>query len=205
MNPDRILPIEFFARPVLRLAPDLLGRHLVRMRDGRRMTLRITEVEAYGARHHGEIDRACHAWRGPTPRTELMFGPPGRAYIYLIYGMHHCLNFVCAREGLAQAVLIRAGEPVESEDLMAALRRGRVRNQWSTGPGRLAAALDLSRLQNGLILAPPKLWLEAGSPVVRRRQSRGARIGVDYAGEAASWPWRYWESGSEFLSRREGL
>jgi DNA-3-methyladenine glycosylase len=197
VNPERILPIEFFARPVLQLAPDLLGRHLVRMLDGRRMVLRITEVEAYGARHHGKIDRACHAWRGPTPRTEIMFGPPGRAYIYLIYGMHHCLNFVCAREGLAQAVLIRAGEPLEGEDLIAEHRGGQLKENWTSGPGRLAAALALTREENGMIIAPPTLWLEAGYPVARRSISRGKRIGIDYAGDSAAWPWRYWIAASQ--------
>ncbi len=189
---------------MLQVAPDLLGRRLLRIVDGRRLALRIVEVEAYGARHRGQVDRACHAWRGPTPRTELMFGPPGRAYIYLIYGMHHCLNFVCAREGLAQAVLIRAGEPCEGEDVMAELRAGRPRKEWTSGPGRLAAALALSRVQNGIPLAPPELWLEEGKPLPRRRIARSPRIGVDYAGEAARWPWRFVDPRSEFLSHGTG-
>ncbi len=189
---------------MLQLAPDLLGRSLVRSIGGRRLALRIVEVEAYGARHQGRIDRACHARRGETLRTEVMFGPPGHAYIYLIYGMHHCLNFVCAREGQAQAVLIRAGEPLEGEDLMAELRSGRPRREWSSGPGRLAAALSLTRMQNGILLAPPELWVEEGSPTPRNHIARGPRIGVDYAGEAARWPWRFVDSGSEFLSRSCG-
>lgn len=189
----RILPTEFFARPALQLAPDLLGRTLVRVLDGRRLALRITEVEAYGARHRGRIDRACHASRGLTPRTEIMFGPPGRAYIYLIYGMHHCLNFVCAREGLAQAVLVRAGLPLEGVDRIGELRAGRPRSEWASGPGRLCAALALTREENGLPLRPPELWLEAGSPTPRARRRRGPRIGVDYAGEAAAWLWRWWD------------
>lgn len=196
----RVLPPVFFARPVLQLAPDLLGRTLVRVLDGQRLALRIVEVEAYGARHIGRPDQACHAWRGPTPRTEIMFGPPGRAYIYLIYGMHHCLNFVCAREGLAQAVLIRAGEPREGESFMEKFRSGRPRHKWTSGPGRLCTALALTRGENGLLLAPPELWLEAGSPLSKNRRGRSPRIGVESAGESARWPWRFYERNSEYLS-----
>ena len=106
MSSRKRLPVEFFARPVLDVAPDLLGRMIVRRIAGKRLSGRIVEVEAYG----GEEDPASHARRGPTPRNRSMFGPPGRCYVYLIYGMHCCLNLVCEDEGRAAAVLIRALE-----------------------------------------------------------------------------------------------
>jgi len=184
------------------VARDLLGRVLVRRREDRRLSGRIVEVEAYGATRRGRPDLACHALRGPTARNASMFGPPGRAYVYLIYGMHHCLNLVCGPEGRAEAVLLRALEPLEGEEVMAALRPGRPRREWAAGPGRLSAALDLDRGWDGAPLAPPGLWLEAGRPLPAARRAASPRIGVSYAGPAAAWPWRFHEKGNPHLSRR---
>ena len=188
---------DFLARPVLRVARDLLGRRLVRVLNGERLALRIVETEAYA----GADDPASHARGGPTARNRVMFGPPGHSYVYLVYGLHHCLNLVCEREGRAAAVLLRAGEPEEGLERMAALRAGRPRRDWARGPGRLCAALGLDLRHDGLALPHAELWLEPGRPPGRGRVEAGPRVGVDYAGEAAGWPWRFKEKASPWTSR----
>ena len=193
----RVLGPAFFARPVLTVARDLLGRHLVRDLDGERLVLRIVETEAYA----GPTDAASHARGGPTPRNRAMFGPPGVSYVYLIYGLHHCLNLVCGPTGEAAAVLLRAGEPLAGHARMAALRRGRPRRDWARGPGRLCAALALDRRHDGLPLPHVELWLEAGRPLPAAAALRRPRVGVDYAGAAARWPWRFLEKDCPWVSR----
>ncbi|MDQ6771723.1 MAG: DNA-3-methyladenine glycosylase [Candidatus Dormibacteraeota bacterium] len=166
---------EFFARDTLEVARDLLGCRLVRELDGRRLGGRLVEVEAY----LGPDDRAAHSWRGLTPRTATMYGPPGRAYVYLVYGLHHCLNFVTRPEGAPQAILVRALAPDPGT--------GRC-----SGPGLVCRALEIDRGLDGVPLRPPGLWVEAaerGKPAGRVFQTR--RIGVDYAGEWADRPWRF--------------
>ncbi len=131
---DSVLPLDFYQRPVEEVARDLLGRHLERRLGGARLVLRIVEVEAY----LGVGDRASHAWRGrPTARTRTLFGPAGRAYVYFVYGMHHCLNAVTGEAGIGAAVLIRAGEPIAGRGRMLALRglAGAARS-WQPGPRR---------------------------------------------------------------------
>lgn len=176
MTLDRILdsPLEvaFYDRDTTVVARDLLGRILV---HGERRG-RIVETEAYV----GEHDLACHASKGRTARTAVMFGPPGRAYVYLIYGMHHCFNVVTEAEGHASAVLIRGLAPLEGETLVG------------NGPGRLCRALGIDRSLDGHDLTEPPLTLLPGTPVPARRIARGARIGVDYAGEWAKAPLRFW-------------
>ena len=189
---------DFYARDTLTVARELLGKHLVRVVDGIPLTLRITETEAY----IGRMDKACHAYGGKrTQRTETLFAPPGTVYIYLIYGMYHCLNFVTEAEGEPAAVLLRAGEPVTQEDRDAlALRRfgclaegmsAYQRKNFLNGPGKLCKALDLTKAQNGLSLLGDTLFvLEAGEtpgPI-----HVGKRIGIDYAQEAADFPWRFY-------------
>ncbi len=192
-----VLDRDFFARPVLTVAADLLGRHLLRDSGGGRVGGRIVEVEAYA----GESDPASHAFRGLTPRTRVMFGPPGHAYVYLVYGMHHCLNLVCEKDGQAAAVLIRALEPIEGQKAMAALRPGIARRDWARGPGRLCSALAISRELDGLALPSPALWLEEGVALPAEERAEVPRIGVGYAGKAALWPWRLYERDSLFVSR----
>lgn len=196
MSGRRLGP-AFFARPVEQVARDLLGRHLLRVVDGERLVLRLVETEAYA----GETDAASHARGGPTARNRAMFGPPGVTYVYLIYGLHHCLNLVCGPAGEAAAVLLRAGEPLAGLERMAALRAGQPRRDWARGPGRLCAALALDRRHDGLVLPHPELWLEAGTPLPDAAVARGPRVGVDYAGAAARWPWRFLEKGSPWVSR----
>ena len=188
----------FFTRPTLTLARELLGRRLVRLVDGQRLSGIIVETEAY----IGETDTACHASKGRTPRTAVMFGPPGYAYVYLIYGMYHMLNIVTEAEGFPAAVLIRAIEPVEGLEQMQA-RRGRQRGaNLTNGPGKLCKALAIDRGLNGSPLAlEAGLWLEEGTPVSQANVATGPRVGIDYAApEDRAAPWRFWVHGNRFVS-----
>lgn len=193
------LPRSFFDRPVLEVAPDLLGRHLVRTGDGSRIVLRITEVEAYA----GEADPGSHAFRGRTRRNASMFGPPGHAYVYFIYGMWFSLNLVCGPEGHAGGVLLRAGEVLTGEE-HARRRRPKARNdaELAKGPARLATALDVDKALNGIDLCSPDdkapLGVLAGDPVPGDRVRSGPRTGVGGAG--ALHPWRYWTDGDPTVS-----
>ena len=184
------------------VAQGLLGAWLVRDDGTGRRIGRIVETEAYA----GPSDRASHARAGITPRTAVMFGPPGRAYVYLVYGMHHCLNVVCGPEGEAAAVLIRALEPVAGLARMRA-RRGRTAGppvRTAAGPARACEALDIDRTLTGLdLLSDPRLWLAADprADVAPPAIVAGPRIGVDYAGpDWAARPWRFGVAGSPALS-----
>ena len=166
-----LLPESFAAADPAATARALLGQHLVR--DG--VVLRITETEAYGA----DDDTASHAHRGRTPRNAPMFGPPGRAYVYLCYGIHHLLNVTCGPDGRAGAVLIRACEPVEGLDLVRERRGGKDGPVLLTGPGKVGAALDLDTGWSGHPLwQPGGLELRTG-PVVTEAVV-GPRIGIGY-------------------------
>jgi DNA-3-methyladenine glycosylase len=191
LAPDRPrpLPRAFFSRPTEVVARDLLGKIIVRDR-GRDAPARarIVEVEAY----LGERDAASHARRGPTPRAAIMFGPPGRLYVYLVYGMHHCMNFVTDRYGAAGAVLIRAAEPLGDGDGDA---------RALSGPGRLCRGLGITRAHNGLDLTAPASALcvvdDGGPPP---RAGRSARIGVEYAGAWARRRLRFFVPGHPSVS-----
>ncbi len=195
-----ILTRAFYSRDTLTVARDLLGRDIVRAReDGKRLVCRITETEAY----IGRIDKACHAYGGKrTPRTETLFAPPGTAYIYLIYGMYHCLNFVTEGEGEPAAVLIRGAVPVANGDIIAENRfackekdmTAYQRKNFLNGPGKLCRGLDLTRAQNGLDLTGPAggLYLLPGAPPDPAAVRTGKRIGIDYAEEAVDFPWRFY-------------
>jgi DNA-3-methyladenine glycosylase len=181
------LPESFYARPALTVARELLGAHLVLEEGRQRRVGRIVETEAY----IGEHDLACHAAKGLTPRTEVLFGPPGRAYVYLIYGMHHCFNVVTEAPGVAAAVLVRAVEPVEG--LPPGVR--------TDGPGRLCRAFGITLIHNRFDLKSSPLYLRAGEAVPEARVARGPRIGVDYAGAWADEPFRLWVMDSAHVSR----
>ena len=181
----------------------LLGTLIVRDDEGGCRVGRIVETEAYA----GPEDRASHARAGRTPRTNVMFGPAGRAYVYLVYGMHHCLNVVCATEGQAAAVLIRAVEPLAG---LAAMRerRGAVSvpdSRIAADPARTCQALDIDRGHDGLdLLSDERLWLatDGSEPLPAECVMIGPRIGVEYAGpEWAARPWRFGVAGSPALSR----
>jgi len=182
------LPESFFARPALTVARELLGTHLVLEAGRERRVGRIVETEAY----IGEHDLACHAAKGLTPRTEVMFGPPGRAYVYLIYGMHHCFNIVTEATGVAAAVLVRAVEPVE----------GLAPEVRTDGPGRLCRAFGITLAHNRLDLKVSPLYVVGGERVPEARVARGPRIGVEYAGAWADEPFRLWVKDSRHVSKR---
>jgi DNA-3-methyladenine glycosylase len=182
----RSLGPEFFARDTLEVARDVLGKLLVREVDGEVRWGRLVEVEAYC----GPDDRAAHSWRGLTPRTRVMFGPPGRAYVYFIYGMHHCLNLVTREEGAPQAVLIRALEPGPGV--------GRC-----SGPALVCRSLAVDRGLNGVPLEPPALYLlDDGFRPEPARLFQTPRIGVDYAGEWSRLPWRFCVDSPHLSTRR---
>jgi DNA-3-methyladenine glycosylase len=185
------LPRAFYARPTVEVAHALLGKLLVRRPPSKAGVLRvarIVEVEAY----LGVRDAASHARRGPTPRAAIMFGPPGFLYVYLIYGIHNCMNVITETDGVAGAVLLRAAAPVAGvPDLKRPL----------TGPGKLCAGLDITRLENGLDLtAVGNFYLaDDGAPPPRRAAS--ARIGVDYAGAWAARKLRFYVRGDPYVSK----
>ena len=194
---------EFFARDTLTIARGLLGAQLVRIRDGQRLSGVIVECEAY----IGQDDSACHASRGRTPRNEVMFGPPGHAYVYFTYGMHWMLNVVTEAEGFPAAVLVRAVEPMEGIETMRALRqaKGRTRTdqELTNGPARLTQAMAIDKTLNGAdLVAGDTLWLEPNISFPNGVVECGPRIGVQYAAEKDRLaPWRFWVSDSRCVSR----
>jgi DNA-3-methyladenine glycosylase len=189
----------FFARDTLTVARELLGQRLVRMLDGQRLCGRIVEVEAY----IGEEDRASHARCGVTRRNAPMYGPPGHAYIYLVYGMHHCLNVVTEREGYPAAVLIRALEPLEGVEQMRTRRGGRPDVQLTSGPARLCQALEIDRRFDGADLCVPdaRLFLEEDAVVPDEAVATGPRVGVRGDDVALTVPWRFYVRDSRYVSR----
>jgi len=185
MTARKRLPREFYRRPTLEVARDLLGRRLCR-RLSDRSVLRgtIVEVEAYD----GPRDRASHAFRGRTARNEPMFSAGGIAYVYLVYGMHHCLNVVTGDEGYPAAVLLRAATAP-------------VGGRSASGPGRLCRAFGIDRSLDRASFLGPDLWLEAGEPAADREVGRTARVGVHYAGAWAGRRYRLLITGHPALSR----
>jgi DNA-3-methyladenine glycosylase len=190
---------DFFARNTLTVARELLGQRLVRVLDRERLSGRIVEVEAYV----GEDDQASHARPGRTKRNTPMYGPPGQAYVYLIYGMHHCLNVVTEREGFPAAVLIRALEPLEGIDRMRELRGGRPDLPLTSGPARLCQALDIDRRFDRADLCAPDalLFLEGHTAIPDEAVATGPRIGVRGNERAVTIPWRFHVRGNRFVSR----
>ena len=199
----RPLPRSFYARDTLTVARELLGCVLVRrVGDGATLRGRIVEVEAYV----GEEDQACHARAGRTHRTQVLYGPPGLAYVYLTYGMHHLLNAVTEPAGRPAAVLIRAAEPLSGLERMA---RGRgwggqspvEPHHLASGPAKLCQAFALDLRHNGSDLRGPAISIEPGELLPDARVARSARIGCQTA--APPWdlmPWRFYEAGSRFVT-----
>jgi DNA-3-methyladenine glycosylase len=192
-----MLERDFYQRTTEIVARELLGKLLVRSDSGGEVVLRVTEVEAY----LGIDDPACHTFGGRrAPRTETMWGEAGHAYVYLVYGLHSCLNVVTVGPGRPEAVLIRGGVVEEGLDLVRARRGPRVGERSLTdGPGKLCQGLAISRSDDGIDLCSRGSALQIcddGFEVLEDRVRRLPRIGVDYAGEAASWPLRFRISGT---------
>lgn len=179
----------------LETARRLLGAHLV----GRGVTVRLTEVEAYA----GERDPGSHAFRGRTPRTEVMFGPPGHLYCYFSYGMHTCCNYVCGPDGEAAAVLLRAGEVIDGAEAARERRRTTKDKTLARGPACLTQALGITLADKGVDLHAPAsaLRVEWQNPVSPEAIRCGPRVGVSGpGGDGETYPWRYWIDGDPTVS-----
>jgi len=177
------------------VAPDLLGCLLVRvLPSGRRLSARIVETEAYE-----EDDPASHSFRGPTPRNEVMFGPPGHLYVYFTYGMHFCMNVVTGRIGEGSAVLLRAGEPLEGAEVMARRRGTGNPRLLCAGPARMCRAFGIARAHNGRdLVAGEGMWLERGPAVPAGVVEAGPRVGIR---DGTDRRWRFFLRGDPFVSR----
>ena len=186
-----VIARDFYHRPALEVARDLLGCRLVRQRNGVRLAGIILETEAY----QGEADLGCHASAGKTPRTGVMYGPPGHAYVYFTYGMHWLLNAVSDREGIPAAALIRAIHPVEGSALMAENRPYHAfHSGWTNGPAKLTQALGINGDSNRVDLCDPAggLWIEPGDVISADDIVQTARIGLNAVPEPwKSIPWRF--------------
>ncbi|HEX8242714.1 MAG TPA: DNA-3-methyladenine glycosylase [Longimicrobium sp.] len=193
------LPPGFYARPAETVARELLGTRIVSDVGGARVVGEIVETEAYVGPH----DAASHAWEkfGRTPRNEVMYGPPGITYVYLIYGVNWCINVVTDSEGYPAAVLVRAAMPVEGVETARERRPGRPDRELMRGPGNLARALGVTGAQNRHPLDRPPLWLAAGRTMPDAEVSVGPRIGIP-AHRAAEWPLRFWIGGSPWVSKK---
>ena len=199
------MPAERLTRAALSgwstdVAPALLGARFVSAIGGTRVAVRLTEVEAY----MGEADPGSHAYRGPTPRTRIMFGPAGFLYVYFSYGMHWCANVVCGPPGAASAVLLRAGEVVEGVDAARARRPAARREaDLARGPARLTSALGVDGGCDGADLVEgPDLWIEPADTTAAAGAVRtGPRVGVSGAGGSGEvFPWRFWLDGEPTVS-----
>jgi DNA-3-methyladenine glycosylase len=181
--------VDFYRRPVLQVARDLLGMRLVRIIEGQRLSGIIVEAEAYD----GEQDLACHAHHGRTPRTAVMYGPPGKAYVYFTYGMHWMLNCVCGDEGYPAAVLLRAIAPREGLEQMKSHRAGRPPSEWCNGPAKICQAMRIDGRFNGADLsdAQAELRIEVGEDIGDDKITTGPRVGIQGVPEPwLSIPWR---------------
>jgi DNA-3-methyladenine glycosylase len=222
-----LIPRDFFARPSVPVAPELLGLVLEHQTEAGLVAVELTEVEAYA----GQSDPASHAYRGKTARNAVMFGPPGHAYVYFTYGMHFCVNLVCAGNGSASAVLLRAGRIIEGKELAGARRTGGPRGvrgargdgespradgpsprektvvpfrDLARGPARLCQALDIDRRLDGADVCVPESplrmrWPDASTAArsADKKIRSGPRVGVSQAAEV---PWRFWIEGEPTVS-----
>jgi DNA-3-methyladenine glycosylase len=192
---------DFFTQDTLTVARSLIGKPLVRRWNGRQLAGRIVEAEAY----IGEQDKGCHASVGRTRRNEVMYGPPGHAYVYFTYGMHWMFNVVTEAQGFPAAVLVRALEPLEGIQVMGRNRKGRAGFELCSGPAKLAQALCITRELNGVDLCARRgaeLWLEEAPPIPDGDITVGPRIGLNNTPEPwKSMPWRFFVRGNLFVSK----
>lgn len=184
------LSASFYTRDTVITARDLIGKRLVRLEGDRRIAGIIVETEAY----QGEDDLACHCRAGKTPRTEIMYGPPGRAYVYFVYGMHWLLNLVTEKEGYPGAVLIRGILPEEGLDLIKKRRNGITQKQWTDGPAKLCQAFGINGEMNGIDTCSENanIFIEENMDIPKRLVQKTPRIGLDTVPEPwRSIPWRF--------------
>ncbi len=181
---------QFYNRPTLRVVRELLGKRLVRLENGVRLAGIIVEAEAY----IGEDDLGCHAHVGCTPRTRVLYGPPGHAYVYFTYGNYWMLNFVAEKEGFPAAILIRGIVPTEGIERIAARRQGRPQAQWTDGPGKICMAMAINKAQNEADLCAPEaeLFVEEGVNIPDSCVTTGPRVGLNSVPDPwKSIPWRF--------------
>jgi len=197
------LKLKFYQQNTFDLAKDLLGKIIIRKYNQHILKVKITETEAY----YGFKDQASHASKGKTPRTELMFGQPGRAYIYLIYGMYYCLNIVTENQDLPAAVLIRAAEPINGIKQMIKNRKYKKQKQFNlknltNGPGKLCQALKIDKTLNGeKLYSSNKLFLFDDKKNIPLQIKKAKRIGIDYAGKYRDKLWRFYLKDNPFISK----
>lgn len=190
MTSASCLDRQFYDRPTLQVTRDLLGKRLVRLEDGERLAGIIVEAEAY----IGEDDLGCHAHVGYTPRTRVLYGPPGHAYVYFTYGNYWMLNFVAEREGFPAAILIRGILPTDGVERIADRRRGQPRQHWTDGPGKICIALAINKALNEADLCTPEagLYVEKGVSIPDSCVTTGPRVGLNNVPEPwKSIPWRF--------------
>ena len=200
MNGKKLSTDFYLQQDVVKIARDLLGKYLVTDIDGQYSCGLIVETEAY----NGRTDRACHAYGDRrTPRTDTMYRPGGVAYVYLCYGIHHLFNVVTHREDFADAVLIRAVEPVAGIPAMLQRRNlPSLQARLTAGPGCLSQALGIDSRHNGVSLLEQTIWIEdRGLQVAESHIEKGPRVGVGYAKEDALLPWRFWIKGNGYVSK----
>ncbi|MFQ5453279.1 MAG: DNA-3-methyladenine glycosylase [Candidatus Zixiibacteriota bacterium] len=184
---------SFYNRSTLEIAKDIIGKYIVFDSLVGKLSAKIVEVEAY----IGRDDPACHAFRGQTKRNAIMFGKPGFTYIYFIYGMYHCLNFVTEKEGSPAAILLRAAEPYEGVELMKGYSKEKNNLRLLSGPGKFCHSFGLTRAQNGLDLTGPTIYLE-DRLIITKNIRQTQRIGIKQGKERL---WRFYDSGSKALSK----
>ncbi|MGN6400420.1 MAG: DNA-3-methyladenine glycosylase [Flavisolibacter sp.] len=193
------LPLSFYLRKdVVKISKELLGKVLVTNWNNEYTSGRIVETEAY----EGEKDRASHAFRGKTPRTEIMFGEGGKAYVYLCYGIHQMFNIVTNAAGTPHAILIRAVEPIKGVDIMLD-RTGKKKldHTLTRGPGNVGKAFGFHTSQCGISLVSDELFIaDDGFKISKSMLGSSPRIGVDYAGEHAEWHYRFFIKGNPYVS-----
>ena len=193
---------DFYNQPTLEVARGLLGKYLVRKNGRSNSVGKIVETEAY----IGFKDKACHASKGPTPRTEVMFGPPGFWYVYFVYGNHHCLNIVTQEESYPEAVLFRALEPVDEIEQMKKNRDKEDLKDLCSGPGKLCQALEIDKDNNKqkAFGKETKLWIEDRGEILKPSQiKKSSRVGIDYAGSYwANKKWRFYIKDNQFVSQK---
>ena len=185
---------EFYNRPTLKVAKELLGKYLVMNMEGKKLSGKIVETEAY----RGLYDPASHAYGGMTPRNRIMFGEPGHAYVYFTYGMYYCLNVITERKGVPAAVLIRALEPMEGIEIMKRRRKREKPEDLTSGPGKLCQAMGINKTLNGADLVGKTIYLENRGEKAGKIVSTD-RIGID---EGKEKKWRFYLKDNKYVSRK---